>query len=228
MSYLKSITDSLPDTYLTKNLGDQKTPLNIFVPKVLSRKKVLIIAGLHGDEPGGPLGILKFLNQSNARELLDRLSVSFIPIVNYYGFENNKRKNEENKDVNRNFFSENTSKQTKIILKNSKLIVNLAKDGFLTLHEDDSKKGFFVYTYGNKKQLFDSILDTGRKFFNIQKDNKIEDGQIKETNDQSFEDFLANKNILGICTETPPSEKLQKRVEANRQIINTFLRFFLL
>jgi len=230
--YFKSFANSLPKNYNFKRLDK----VLVFSPSNLLRTRVLIVAGLHGDELAGPLGILKFLNQSNAREILDRLSVSFIPIVNYYGYENNTRGNEEQLDINKDYEEADMSDETKSILDNSNFIVSLATKGFITLHEDDTKTGFYTYTYGDKQQLFDPIIELGNKFFGIQQgraDDKydIENGEIKDLVDEdfkSFEDFLVDKGIDGICTETPATEKLAKRIEANRQIINIFLRYFLL
>jgi predicted deacylase len=233
---IDNFANLLPKNYKMKKLGD----VLVFSPKVMSRKNLLVVGGIHGDEPGGPLGIVEFLKQSNSKELLDRLSVSFIPVMNIFGFEHNKRKNEENKDINRNFNinKDDSSKETQIILDNKSFIIRLARDGFLTLHEDDTKEKFYIYTYGEEtnpkqKKLFDALLMPGKKAFGIASGKandkyEIRNGFVRNVADGSFENYLADNGISGATTETPTKSDLKIRIEINRQIINSFLRSFLL
>jgi len=233
---LNSFSELLPSFYISRNIGDDNVPLQVFFPRSSSKKRLLICGAVHGDEPSGSIALLEFLKQRNSREFLNRLCISFIPIVNYYGFENNKRKNEEGKDINRDFDDEKTSKQTKFLRED--FSIDLARDGFLSMHEDETD--FYCYTYGKNKELFNSVIETGKKFFDMQtgeieldvNDGKvkcnIEHGQINNIKDGSFENYLFDNGLIGICPEIPTKEKLEKRIEAYRQIINSFLRYFLL
>jgi len=221
----------LPDNYQYKHLG---CDIYVFFPKTLSRTKVLIVGGIHGDEPAGPLGLMKFLEQRNSKEILSRLSASFIPVMNVYGFTHDTRTNEGNKDINRNYDNGTPSKEAQVIKNNKDFIFDLASKGFLTLHEDDTKDNFYLYTCGKNQKLFDSLRSVGKKSFGLatgEANDKypINNGFVKDVlDDGSFESFLGNNGIIGITTETPTIEKIDKRIEANRLLINSFLRHFVL
>ncbi|MDD5650638.1 MAG: DUF2817 domain-containing protein [Candidatus Nanoarchaeia archaeon] len=221
----------LPDNYQYKHFG---CDIYVFFPKTLSRTRVLIVGGIHGDEPAGPLGLMEFLRQRNSKEILDRLSVSFLPVMNVYGYIHNTRDNEGNKDINRNYDNGSPSKEAQAIKNNKDFIFNLASKGFLTLHEDITKDKFYLYTCGKNRKLFDSLRAVGKKAFGLatgEANDKypIDNGFVKDVlDDGSFESFLGNNGIIGVTTETPTIEKIDKRIETNRLLVNAFLRHFVL
>lgn len=67
------------------------------------KKTVLIIGGLHGDEPGSTLAVIKFGELLNWSPELVQGHVVLIPCINPDGLINNTRVNGSKVDLNRNF-----------------------------------------------------------------------------------------------------------------------------
>lgn len=71
--------------------------------------KVLMTAGVHGDEPTAVLGLYNLIKSmmehtdSVAAILRDSLSVSIMPLINPWGYDNYKRNNAHGVNINRNF-----------------------------------------------------------------------------------------------------------------------------
>jgi predicted deacylase len=66
-------------------------------------RRVLISAGIHGDEPAGIESVCTFLESGRYKAHLDEWEITILPCINPYGFENDTRENHENKDLNRLF-----------------------------------------------------------------------------------------------------------------------------
>ena len=83
-------------------------------------------------------------------------------------------------------------------------------------------------------------MDAGKKYFGGHNNGKIinrYNGKVEEVclkgglcykkHDGSFEDWLFHKGIKKTaCAETPGQEKLEKRIEANVDIIKSFINYF--
>src|SRR3989344_998774 len=66
------------------------------------KKTICFSAGIHGDEIAGPLAVKKFIQDVNKKEYKG-IKIIIFPVDNPYGFEKNKRRNYQNKDMNRHF-----------------------------------------------------------------------------------------------------------------------------
>lgn len=72
-------------------------------------RKLLVIAGQHGNEKNGVFGLYKILKEYAdgvnlyLGDILDNLELDIIPVVNPYGFDNNTRDNARGVNINRNF-----------------------------------------------------------------------------------------------------------------------------
>ena len=80
---------------------------------------ILIVGGVHGDEKTSIYGIyetVKFLLESNkwSRFITSNFVIQIVPCLNVYGFNNNKRNNSNDKDLNRDFIK-TTQKETKAL-----------------------------------------------------------------------------------------------------------------
>lgn len=53
---------------------------------------MLIVAGIHGDEPGGPEGVIEWLNRLEGKP---NAAVEIIPNANPYGYTHNQRHNKK-------------------------------------------------------------------------------------------------------------------------------------
>jgi hypothetical protein len=100
---------------------------------------VIITAGVHGDEPAAPWGLLSLARDG----LLDRaFSYRLWPCTNPSGYKRGTRENAEGIDVNRSFGHRGSSVESRAIAKENrdlKFVLNL------DLHEDFEADGFYCY-----------------------------------------------------------------------------------
>src|SRR4030095_7860781 len=81
---------------------DTYSVLALHRPVPLARKRIYISSGMHGDEPAGPLAVLRLLEENDwPRDL----SLVLIPCFNPGGFIRNTRENEDGIDLNRDYRS---------------------------------------------------------------------------------------------------------------------------
>ena len=236
-----------------KVLGDEYGyPLLVAIKKNIDHKlsNVLISAGFHGSEPAGPWAILEFLYNCSPK-IFEKVNVSFMPLVNPYGFENKQRNNKDNKEPNYFFKNENGAKvshETKILLKNTKLIQELSENVYLDLHENiDVDNDFYIYvneytTNKNLERLIPVIVDSASKHYNKRPDGTykdsyvphevnytIKDGIVRNLKEESFEDYLSDivGDPLAIVFETPAkSDNIRNRINAHKDIIDSTIKYF--
>ena len=96
------------------------------------KKKVLISACIHGDEPAGVETICNFLENKNYLPFLTDWNITILPCLNPTGYQRNTRNNYENKDLNRLFKLSSSAKEVEIAKKVLQPIFDLT----LELHED--------------------------------------------------------------------------------------------
>lgn len=103
---------------------------------------IALSAGVHGDEPAGPLALLQLAEN----DLLDeRFSYRIWACTNPTGFDAGTRENADGVDINRTFGRGGSSPEARaLVVANRDLKFALAID----LHEDDEGSGFYCYAYG--------------------------------------------------------------------------------
>jgi hypothetical protein len=193
--------------------------------------KLAILSGLHGDEPGGPHGILKFLLDKNNYKNINLLS---IPVLNPHGIERHIRRDSANKDLNRQW----DSNDRKIVAKTKKMILKFSPNALLSLHEDESVDGFYLYP---SKGFSDGLL---KKTVSILKKHlePIEDGSIhgdpvkngivsnpnvnKPKHHKSMEFFFEKRKIPNITLELPSRLPLDKRTKIYCDVLTGICKHF--
>jgi len=230
-SFIDKIRNEIADlNYIEKEIGQIKNKkVYMFIPRFsLQKKKIFILSGQHGEELGGPYGLLWFLK--NNKQLLKQVAITFIPIVNIHGFETGERNGETGAyqnwflDEKREF--RELGKEADILKQQFNIIVKSAKDGFLNLHEDATSEGFYLYVLGDTTDIIVSnMLKAGRKYFDYKKDGTYEDNETYEIKngivanheDGSLDDVMKNKfNIpITVTIETPQRDaELKNRAMA--------------
>ena len=102
-------------------------------------RRVLLSAGIHGDEPAGPEAVLCFLER-DAADLLPHFTFLILPCINPYGYVHNRRENRKGEDINRSFADDVAeSNIVKQVLEGQRF------DLFVDLHEDWEATGFYMY-----------------------------------------------------------------------------------
>ena len=199
--------------------------------------RVLVAAGFHGEEPAGCWGILHFLRSMDPTQIGVRLSL--LPIVNSTGIRVGQRYNSWGQNPNSGFCHTASgvpepSREGELLLNALPLLLDLAADGFLSLHEDIEMERFYLYTFENRPEpgsFTTALVTAGSEFFEPVADGIVEGdecrgGVIYRQCDGSFEDRLFHEGVpRTACTETPGMLPLARRVAANGRLLEVFCRF---
>jgi murein peptide amidase A len=102
-------------------------------------RRVYISAGIHGDEPAGPLGALELLKQN--RWPADT-EVCLVPCLNPTGFALNRRENADGRDLNRDYRAPSTREVQAHV---AWLARQQDFHSAFCLHEDWEAQGFYLY-----------------------------------------------------------------------------------
>jgi len=104
-------------------------------------------AGIHGDEPAGPLAVAEFL-QHLAREpfLAENFHLDFYPLCNPTGFEDNTRNSRRGRDLNREFWKASAEPEVQILEHELR---TRHFSGLIQLHADDTSEGMYGYVRGH-------------------------------------------------------------------------------
>jgi hypothetical protein len=104
-----------------------------------SRKRIHISAGIHGDEPAGPLAALKLIQENRWP---DPAEIFLLPCLNPPGFALNQRANPDGIDLNRDYRHPKAAETRRHI---EWLQRQPQFDLYFCLHEDWESLGFYLY-----------------------------------------------------------------------------------
>ena len=110
-------------------------------------RRVLISAGMHGDEPSGIETICTFLESKVYKSYLNQWDFIILPCINPYGFEHDTRENQDNKDLNRLFKLDSPPLEVKLT---QSIFEQLNFNLTLELHEDSDSQGYYLFQKSNK------------------------------------------------------------------------------
>jgi hypothetical protein len=185
-------------------------------------KRIYISAGIHGDEPAGPLAARQLLQENRWPANVD---LSILPCLNPTGFALNTRENNDGVDLNREYLEPNA-------LETLAHIAWLQRqprfDLGLCLHEDWESHGFYVYELNleNKPSLAEAMVSDVAEVCPIDPSEIIEgraavNGIIRPSLDprsrpQWPEAFflITHKTTLSYTLEAPSDFPMQARVQA--------------
>jgi hypothetical protein len=103
------------------------------------KPSMYISAGIHGDEPAGPMALLELFRKGL---FTDDLNYYILPILNPFGLQQGTRENEAGIDLNRDFGQNPVAEFTR---KHMEWLGDRRFDMTVCLHEDSDAKGFYVY-----------------------------------------------------------------------------------
>ena len=239
----------LPDTRLKKrSLGRVKYRAEVYPVILLSfpaatgtseQTRVLLTAGIHGNEPAGSEALLR-LSRQLARETwrYGGASIDIVPVVNPWGWVHNTRHNGAGLDINRDFASDRT--QEARLLKDF-ITANGPYDIVLDLHES-TKPGYFMYRYGHTEDL---LVETYRKLImemNVPVERtfrealfKAKDGIIsvpgwslhlvRVARRLAFDHYVRLEVTKQAYTlETPLRDRFDTRMRVHYEAVSSFLR----
>jgi predicted deacylase len=183
-------------------------------------------AGIHGDEPSGPLAVLRLLQENRWPET----NVWLIPCLNPAGFRRNTRENAQGVDLNRDYRHSQSAEVSAHIdwLKSQpKFDLNLI------LHEDWESNGFYVYELNprKKRSLAEPMVEAVRELCPIETANLVDNwpcnaGIIRPAVDPMERPqwaepvyLVVNKTIQSYTLETPSDFALDLRVRAHLRAV---------
>ena len=104
-------------------------------------RRVLISAGIHGDEPAGIECIHEFLANKIYKSYLPDWEITLLPCLNPTGYETNRRNNHSDRDLNRLFKATQEVEEVALIQSAFSAEFDLS----IELHEDEDSPGYYLY-----------------------------------------------------------------------------------
>lgn len=188
-------------------------------------------AGIHGDEPAPPWGLLEWFEKHDFQALGDR-PVLLFPCLNPFGLVENLRVDGEGRDLNRLFNHEDLTPIREVRQAVAGRHFQLA----LCLHEDYDALGTYVYDLnkvGDASSARDLLRRAATKHIPIDVRKRIERRLVEDG--VIFRRRLDKRNIPGlpeavflfldghaertITFETPSEFSLPDRIEAHRRFL---------
>jgi murein peptide amidase A len=215
--------------------SNNKYPFQKIILGVHNPRRVLISAGIHGDEPAGIETICSFLENSRYKKHLDQWEITILPCINPYGFENDTRENHESKDLNRLFKVHNPPLEVKL----AKSIIEPSYfDMTIELHEDCDSHGYYLFQKSNTPNGLEigvKIIEALKEVISINSDKTIENmpaekgiiHRIKDINQMEWWPMagysLSMKAVHCLTLETPTMQLMGTRVQAHLLAIDQAL-----
>ena len=184
--------------------------------------RIYLSAGIHGDEPAGPLAALRLLRENHWPASAE---LWLCPCLNPAGFVLNRRENPDGKDLNRDYRHLETVEVRAHI---AWLERQPQFDMYFCLHEDWESHGFYLYEQNpdGKLSLAETIVSAVQNVCPVDLSEKIEDRPAKNgiirpnldprTRPQWAEAFylIMNKARLGYTLEAPSDFPMSTRINA--------------
>lgn len=190
---------------------------------------VYLSAGIHGDEPAGPLALLELLRGGFFEQ---DIYWSICPTLNPSGLAAGTRENADKVDLNRDYWLKGTRE---IIAHAAWLDAMPVPDLFISLHEDWETEGFYFYEINLGEDRPDrarGILNAVKPWFPAEPGPEIDGHKSRESGwiyHEAESDvpegwpeaiFLAKKGCpLSFTFETPSRAPLYQRVGAHAAAI---------
>lgn len=206
------------------SIGDRNT----------AERSVCFSSGIHGNEKGGPYGVLNYLKEYDG--IPDDLHVLIFPVVNPYGFDRDIRPNAMRMDINRRFCDGVLTGEARAAYK---LIQKFEVKFLCTLHESGLSS---YYMYVSDPILRDRVKEMPKiasKYFKVFDSRQINNEDVKDGiiwhptdgySDNRSRCTLENKaytdGIHYICTETPWKAELEDRAKCQCELIHYVLENF--
>jgi protein MpaA len=197
------------------------------------RPRVYLSAGIHGDEPAGPLALLDLME----RGVFDERAVWFIcPLLNPVGFTKRTRENADGIDLNRDY---KALRSLEIQAHARWLQAQPNFDAALCLHEDWEATGYYLYELNpgqRRRGLAAEILTNVMNVCPIEPATQIdgrpvaERGILRPVDDPQLRELWpesiylrAHHTPLGYTLEAPSSFPIAQRVAAHCAAVEAVL-----
>ena len=201
--------------------------------KINKKIDLVVVSGIHGEEAAGPLAIIKYLPEILAEVKKRNIKLIIYPMVNFYGFERNKRFNKEKISCN-SFWIHEKGKMAKESALVKKDILKYKAKYSISMHENgEMKKRYsFFYAFGDIKAAQNLVKAASSKMPVLKKgfsgkdgENKIINGIVYNWHDGTFEDFMFHQGTkASICSETALKSDLKLRMSTDYIFIKEMIK----
>jgi len=196
-------------------------------------RRAYVSAGMHGDEPAGPIALLELVRDG----FFDSSALSWVvcPVLNPTGLALAQRENHQGKDLNRDYLSRRTDE----VAGHASWLHGQAYDFALSLHEDWESTGFYYYEINQGQdcpERYPLISAAVGEVMAMEPELVIDDHQVRQPGwiyHESEPDeperwpeaiFLAKIGCpLSFTFETPSSAPLERRVLAHKAAMRAAL-----
>lgn len=192
-----------------------------------------VSAGIHGDEPAGPLAVDAALR---AGVFDGSWPCVIAPVLNPEGLARGTRENAGGSDLNRDYLQRQTSE----VACHAAFLESMpVPEAFLSLHEDWEARGFYLYeinTGSDHPDLTRELLVEASRHFPLEQGPTIDGHRIRDagwifhgpTADEPSgwpeAIFLAKRGCpLSYTFETPSRESIEQRVACQLALIQRFV-----
>ncbi|MFA7301552.1 MAG: hypothetical protein WC069_04535 [Candidatus Shapirobacteria bacterium] len=199
------------DKAVLKNSGEIKILSNgarvIYFNKK-GKDRMVMMSGVHSDERGGPIAILKFL-ENNQITIEEELVI--VPLLNDHGWDVNKREH-SGIDINRNF----NKNGPEFIVELMEILEEKPIDVFVDLHEDCDENGFVYKLKNDPSKLADNVAKIANCPIEYEEDHEIWG--------DTTEKFVRSLGCIHtVTTEAPGKISAKEKVEWNYKIVKYLL-----
>ncbi len=104
-------------------------------------RRVLLSAGIHGDELAGVEALCEWLESRAYVKFLQRWDITMLPCINPWGYEHGTRANGDGQDLNREFNSSHPPQEVLFVQS----VLQQRFDLSLELHADEDSAGYYLY-----------------------------------------------------------------------------------
>jgi murein peptide amidase A len=237
-SIIHRLKKTHPDSIETHPTNQNSTyPLIKIVLGKGNPRRVLISAGIHGDEPGSVESLLTFLENNDYSPYMSHWEITLLPCINPYGYEYGIRENHEGKDLNRLFKEDDPPTEVYFV----RSIFNTPFELTIELHEDNESIGYYLYQKGvdaKDDELGYEILAAIKNIMPINLDNEIDGhsanrGIVGKDIDFSTMDWwpmalygLSKGVTRSLTLETASHFDMKTRVNSHLTAIKTAINYF--
>lgn len=188
-----------------------------------------IFATIHGDEPEGALGLLRFAEAlERNREIAKGYCLFIYPVCNPTGFEDNTRHSRRGKDLNREFWTRSSEPEVNFLETE---IWTHAFQGIITLHSDDTSHGLYGFVNGSvlSEHLLEPALRAAEKILPRNRRAAIDGFNAKRgVIYESYDGVLRappqmTQPPFEVTFETPQHAPLHRQAEAFATALETML-----
>ena len=211
--YLTQFENAIKSTHDRVNMNGH----TMFTPKhqnpVLQNK--MIVSCFHGDEPAGWLGLLEFVKNYNT----ENVNVTYLPIISEDAFRTGNHLNMQGENPNL-LVTSNPSKEMRRLLEVQDMWLPRASHGFLDLHEDPWRNQGYVFSWSDRGDLTDRMVENLSQFFPL-----FAGGILTEDPQDMLGEYMAKNGVCpSITHETPVLDhSIDKRINATIRAIMEFL-----